>query len=441
MHKFVTLIAIVVWSGLITLTASAQSTYDGSFDYQGYLEFNGQPANGDYYFRFSLFDSTDTWLGALYSTTETPVTVVDGLFNTKILMGGNSSTAKAFWDDYGDLVKYLEIEVSEGPLGTNWTLLSPRIELGSSPHSLIALFSEQTKSIQFPYVETVTSQSFSPSIDLTETSNNTLARFKALAASDNMPLVRIDGADSTAISFGPGDGLIRIDSATDGIGIVSNTNLYPIYGALAINSNTNTTGPDAVAVLGLVTAFGTQASNRAIVGSNFRSGTSAALGTDLYAGDFDGDVLARNNLRVQGEPTRDYALNSPSPVGPLAYASVDSNGNITAATANISVNWDNANQWYLVSVAGETLHPSTHVISLSVVELAEPRMASFGTTQGNIIVRIWDLNSGNVSVQDSFSIVIYDPTPATLNNAVQAGPIIDPVEPFQHPKTSVIVKE
>jgi len=438
MHKYFTLLTIVVWSVLLTHTASAQTTNDGSFDYQGSLQFNGQPANGDYYFRFSLFDSADHWLGALYSITETPVTVVDGLFNTKIQMGGDSTLAKQFWDDYGDLVKYLEIEVSEGPLGTNWTLLSPRIELGSSPHALHAMYSERAESIRFPYVETTTSQNFT-SINLTESTGNTLARFSTTSKIRTQPIVELTGAQPFNVTLSSGNGVLRIISGSDTTGILSFTTLYPIFGLLI--APPNVIEPDAIAVLGEVSSLGTLASNRAVVGVNNLSGNSAALGTNLYAGDFHGDVLARNNLRVQGEPTRDYAFNSPSPVGPLAYASVDANGNTTAATANISVSWDNANQWYVVSVAGETLHPSTHVISLSVVELAEPRMASFGTSQGNILVRIWDLNSGNISVQDSFSIVIYDPTPATLNNALQTGPIINPVEPFQHPKTDITVKD
>ena len=108
-------------------------------------------------------------------------------------------------------------------------------------------------------------------------------------------------------------------------------------------------------------------------------------------------------------------------------------GTTSSGTANIVTSWDNANQWYLISIPGENLHPSTHTISVSVVEIAEPRLATFGTTQGSIIVRLWDLNSGNVVVQDSFSIVIYDANPSPLNNAIQTTPQIEPIEPIHHP--------
>ena len=416
---------------------------DGSFNYQGHLEVDGQPANGDYFFRFSIYNSADIWLGAIYSETLSPITVTNGLFNVDVQMGGNTVMARDFWSSFGQFAKTMEIEISEDQI--TWTALSPRVSLGSSPHALHAIYSEESEesvkaqSLVFPYSQTVSTPIFSsPSFHLTEASNGILAQFDALVASSSGALVRINGAEQTNIYFTPDNGLLRVDSATDKIGIMSTTGLYPIYGSLSVGNGGNPTDPDAIAVLGRVSILGTQSGNRAIVGINDRSGNSAALGTQDYAGDFDGDVLARNDLRVQGVPTRDYAPNNPSPIGPLAYASVNPDGSLSSGTGNIVTSWDNTNQWYLISIPGVNLHPSTHTTSVTVIELNEPRVATVATTQGKLIVRLWDLNSGNAVVQDSFSIVIYDANPSALNAANGSSSILDPVKPFQLPKAELI---
>ena len=76
-----------VQSGVVTMN-------DGSFNYQGYLEVDGEPANGMYSFRFEAFDDADGFDIAheLYFTSEL-VEVVDGLFDLDVQMGGVASEA------------------------------------------------------------------------------------------------------------------------------------------------------------------------------------------------------------------------------------------------------------------------------------------------------------------------------------------------------------
>jgi len=70
---------------------------------------------------------------------------------------------------------------------------------------------------------------------------------------------------------------------------------------------------------------------------------------------------------------------------------------------------------YDVTVVGETINIATHSVTVAVVCLAEPRLATFNTLGGDVAAKIWDLNSGNVAVQDNFSIVMYDANPVVLN--------------------------
>lgn len=126
-------------------------------------------------------------------------------------------------------------------------------------------------------------------------------------------------------------------------------------------------------------------------------------------------MIVRDQLWVRGVAECDFAINSPGPIGPLAYASVNAAGTVTSGTANISAIWNASSTRYDVTVADETINFATHSVTVTVVDLAEPRLATFNTLGGDVAVKIWDLNSGNVAVQDNFSIVIYDVNPVVLN--------------------------
>jgi hypothetical protein len=387
---------------------------DGSFNYQGYLEFEGEPANGDYYFRFSLFDSESDWLGAWWANSGL-VTVTDGLFNIDIQMGDDPIVARQFWKDYGPLVKTMLIEVGE--IEGIYTELSPRVNIGSTPHALHALNAE---ALTFPYYEFYENEFGDPEqlFSLQSLHGGTVMELGA-TADTNDPVLFVHSTSYLDDSiFGSNTGSVQVNSVYDGAGLLSVNGHYPVVGY-----HYNDLPSSGAAVLGQV-SIESGDNVVAVHAINGSSGTTAALGTDSYAGDFSGDILARDNLRVRGEPTRDYATNSPSPIGPLAYGSVSSSGNVTAGTANLTAAWDAANLRYIVSVAGESMLFSTHSVAVTVVDTTEPRLATFNTFNGDLLVKIWDLNSGNIAVQDNFSIVIYDSNPTVLR-AISAPPGAD----------------
>ncbi|PCI09658.1 hypothetical protein COB72_05865 [bacterium] len=418
---------------------------NGTFSYQGYLEENGQPANGNFSFQFIAYEQPfgDDWISDYFYTSPL-VPVVDGLFVVEVQMGGSPETAIEFWQTVGDMEMYFGIGVGPNE-GGPYEIFGERTKLGWSARAQHSGASEISYSLRFPYIDTHVNNFADPEtmMSLHNEFGGTALELSSGVITNNATLL-VTGASPLLDGF-IDTGLVHINDSARAFGLFAIADQFPVVAVInsALSSN-------RAAVLGQVlsTANPNIVAVRAI---NSASGNNAALGTGDYAGDFSGDVLARTDLRVQGEPTRDYAFNSPSPIGPLAYGSVALAGNLNSGTANISVSWDAGGSQYIVSVMGESMNFSTHIVSITVVDTAEPRVATFTASGGNLLVKIWDINSGNIAVQDNFSIVIFDPTATTINRLaapngmdedkytektgvqlIQTEPRNEPVEPFEN---------
>ncbi len=392
---------------------------DGSFSYQGYMEEDGSPANGMYSFRFEAFNHpTGNDIASEMFFMSVPVPVVDGLFVVNVQMGGSLANAQQFWRTVGNQDMYLEIGVGEfegGPYET----LGTRVPMGWGARAQYSGFSE---ALIFPYVDSCSDPFGDPStmISLTSEFGGTVAELRANGVSDE-PTVHIRGENVYNSSFGFQSGALLVDSMEDEVAIRGEGSRFSIVGFF---SDPPTLPGLSAAIVGSV-GFSSSPDVIAVWGTNGPAGTSARLGTADYAGDFDGDVLARDDLRVQGEPTRDYASNSPSPIGPLAYGFVSNAGDVSSATANLSASWDAANLQYIIEVDGEAIAFNTHAVSIAVVDSFFPRVATYNASVDGLTVKIWDIAGGNVAIQDNFSIVIYDANPVVLNRiAVPDG--VDP---------------
>lgn len=409
MNRVMLLLAMVM--GLV-VGMSSSAAYggvvmlnDGSFSYQGYMEFEGEPANGDFYFRFSMFDSAvgGSEVSPLLSLVG-PITASDGLFVCNVQMGDTQADALGFWREFGDVVKYLNIEV--GQIEGVYTTLGARVFIGSTPQ---ALHSQFAQALTFPYTDSYTDIELDPTtmMSLTSVAGGTV--LEAIAGSNESPaIIAVNSATPDGFDFGFQTGGVHIDTQGRAIGLLSIADQYAIAGLIRTESGGQQAAVLAQIDTGVVDTDALQA-------LNFNSGTQARLATEEFAGDFNGNVIVRNQLRVRGVAERDYAVNSPSPIGPLAYATVSSIGTVLSGTANVSAIWNAAFSQYEVTVAGEPISFSTHQVTISVVEIGEPRLATYNTSSGNVLVKIWDLNSGNVAIQDNFSIVIYDSNSETLN--------------------------
>lgn len=408
------------------------SSNDGSFNYQGYLEVDGQPANGMYSFRFEAFNNpTGPDIASELSFVSPTIPVVDGLFMVNVQMGGTPADAREFWRTIGDQEMYFEIGVSEIE-GGPYTTLGTRSPLGWSARAQYAGISE---SLRFPYSETYTNEFGDPAtmLSLTSEFGGVVAEFSSLEVRDE-PIVHIHGKNVFNSSFGFQSGALLVDSRDDEVGIRAEGSRYSVVGFF---SEPSTLPGVSAAVLGSVSAFSSP-DVIAVWAINSASGTSASLGTENYAGEFSGDVLVNGDIRVERRPERDFGVNQFAPIGPVAYGSISSSGTVTSGTANLTASWDLPNQRYVISVMNELFDFATTSVHVTVVDAAEPRVATFNTIGTNIIVKIWDINSGNIAVQDNFSIVIYKPNPTSF---VQRGapPGVDADKYYEQTGTSPVI--
>ncbi len=411
--------------GLVTLN-------DGSFNYQGYLEVDGQPANGMYSFRFEAFeDAVGSDILSELVFESPPVQVVDGLFFVNVQMGGTPSEARRFWREVGNEEMYLEIGVGEIE-GGPYTTLGTRTRVGWSARAQYAGIAE---SLRFPYSDSYTNEQGSAStmLSLTSEFGGIVAQFRSNEVRDE-PLVYIRGERVYSPTFGFQSGALLVDSMEDEVAIRGEGSRFSVVG---FHSDPFTLPGVGAAILGSV-GFSSSPNVVAVWASNSASGNSAFLGSENYAGDFVGDVLARENLRVDGEAVRDFGNNEVSPIGPIAYGFVTASGAVSGATANLSATWNASSSQYQVSVNGETITLGPYTAVVTVVDSNEPRLATTNTVAGDLIVKVWDLNSGNIAVQDNFQVVIYKADPnAFLVRGAPNG--VDPDKYYEQTGTVPII--
>lgn len=405
---------------------------DGSFNYQGYLEVDGQPANGMYSFRFEAFEDPTgpIILSELFFFSPT-IPVVDGLFVVNVQMGGTPSDARRYWRELGDRDMYLEIGVGEFE-GGPYTTLGTRAKVGWSAR---AQYSGIAESLRFPYADSFTSPSGNPStmLSLTNELGGSVAQLRSNGVSDE-PIVYIRGGRVFNTAFSFQSGALLVDSRDDEVGIRGEGARYSVVGFF---SDPPTLPGVSAALLGNV-GFGSTADVVAVWALNAPAGTAARLGTADYAGEFTGDVVISGNMRVEGEPVRDFGSNELSPIGPLAYGFVTSSGGLSSATANLSASWNAANSWYTISIDGKSIVLGPYTAIVTVVDSDEPRLATTNASGGNLVVKIWDLNSGNIAVQDNFQIVIYEADPnAFLLRGAPNG--VDPDKYYEQTGTAPII--
>jgi len=108
----------------------AQVPVGSAFTYQGQLKNGGVPVDGDYDFRFQLFDAPNG--GEPVGGNVAPVTlpVVNGLFTAELDFGPDAFNGEARW---------LEVGVRATGAGGDHTILSPRQSLTAAPYALYAL--------------------------------------------------------------------------------------------------------------------------------------------------------------------------------------------------------------------------------------------------------------------------------------------------------------
>src|SRR5690349_9278254 len=116
-------------------TIGIQAALGTNFLYQGFLNNNGQPANGSFDFEFSLYDALSGGNQVGNTSTATNQAVSNGLFTVMIDFGPGAFNGSA---------RFLQIKVRPAGSGS-LVLLSPRVELAATPY---AQYSNSTGGLQ-----------------------------------------------------------------------------------------------------------------------------------------------------------------------------------------------------------------------------------------------------------------------------------------------------
>ncbi len=110
--------------------AAATAAQTTAFNYQGRLNNNAAPANGNYEMEFKLFDALAGGAQIGKTLTDESVAVINGIFATTLDFG-----AAAF---DGGAARFLEIGVRQAGNPNPFTVLSPRQTISSAPYAIQA---------------------------------------------------------------------------------------------------------------------------------------------------------------------------------------------------------------------------------------------------------------------------------------------------------------
>src|SRR5690242_4098572 len=128
------------------LSFSSVRAQTSEFNYQGHLSNNSAAANGIYDFRFMLFNAPTSGSPIGSILTKTSVTVTGGVFTVSLDFGANA---------FPGADRYLEISVKKST-DANYTILTPRQQITSSPYSIRTLNATFADSLSSACVACVT---------------------------------------------------------------------------------------------------------------------------------------------------------------------------------------------------------------------------------------------------------------------------------------------
>ena len=114
---------------LATTSPAFAASLGTAFTYQGNLNFNSSPANGNFDFQFTLYTAASGGSSAGMPVTFNDQTISNGLINESLDFSAGPFNGQALW-----------IEVKVRPSGSStYTTLSPRQALNATPYALFAL--------------------------------------------------------------------------------------------------------------------------------------------------------------------------------------------------------------------------------------------------------------------------------------------------------------
>jgi hypothetical protein len=373
----------------------ATTDNDGTFNYQGYLEVDGEPANGMYSFRFEAFENPTGLdpLSELFFVSPV-IPVVDGLFNIDVQMGGDANGGRLFWSTVGG--KEMHLEIGIGPFeGGPYETLGMLAKVGWSAR---AQYSGISEALRFPYIDFYEDVNGDQSIMMSL--NNAFGGTTldlTVGQDEDDPILSIRGSAPFGGNFQEQNGAVHIDALNRNVGLFSIADQYGIVGL----QNTDS-GNQVAAILGQVNPF--VPNTYAVWARNFNSGNEAALGTDTHAGDFAG------NLIVDGDIERTYDGVAAS-AAPIAYGYINSSGSIASGTSNFTCTWDAINDRYLITIDNESYFFNLFTTIVTSGASSSPRIVGTSSVGGQLVVYILDPQNSFNRTQANFQFTVFKTNP------------------------------
>ena len=281
-------------------TAFAQGT---AFMYQGRLNDNGSPANGNYDLRFTVYDAVTNGSAVSPPLTNSPTSVSNGLFVVNLDFGPGVFTGPARW---------LDIGVHTNGSATAFTGLSPRQPIVAVPYAIFA-----------------------------NSASNLVGTLVATQLTGILPSAQLSGTYSSTVNFNSGANSFRGTFIGDGSSLSN------------LNASRVTSGTLADARLSPnVPLLNT---NQTFTGSNLFTGVNVFSGpANSFNGTFSGNGASLNSLngsQITGGTVADARL-SPNVAllnaiqtfsgTDLFTGPITSTGTNFFAGANNFTNWGNS---------------------------------------------------------------------------------------------------
>jgi hypothetical protein len=196
-----------------------------------------------------------------------------------------------------------------------------------------------------------------------------------------------------------------LSSSPNAIGVLGQVTANPAGGSSAgvrgINSGTTGNG---IGVYGSQAGsgwgvFGTTPSGRGVYGFSGSGTGVTGQSSSGKAGEFFGQ------LHATGDVTKAYAVGNESRIAPIAYATVSSTGTVHSGTPNVSATWEAASTRYRITISGHSYFSNLYTTVVTVVAAGAPFIATVSNEGGDLLVRVWNLSGS--SVQGTFQFVTY----------------------------------
>ena len=370
-----TLIAAIALAALTT-TAPAAPT---GFTYQGELKLEGDVYSGSADFRVELYSGATL----LELRTYTDVEVTFGVFELDL-----------DFDNVHFDGQPLELAISVRTSGSgSYTTLSPNQEIKVAPYSYHADTADNATNANTADTLNTPAAIYSSDDAPTVTIGHTLT--------DDHAALRVTKGSTNGALDGFNQRIMETESVAAPIGILATADRFPIAG---IVNQFNSSSLPSYAIYGQV-ATDAPSDSAALLAQNLQTGTSAILGYQDLAAQFNG------NARVTGNLEKSYAPSTYDLATPIAYANIEFTGTIYSGTPNLTCVWNASLMRYEIEIDNEDYYFTDYVTVVTSAGAAN--IASTTSFGGRLLVFFRDPVTG-VREQNDFHVVVYKPTGAPI---------------------------